>query len=106
MTLNFKKRHSLDNRKMESTRIKNKYPERVPVICEKSNNGSNIPDLDKSKYLVPCDLSVGQFIYVIRKRIKLSSEQAIFIFAMEIFQNTSLMCDLYEYNKMRTGSYI
>jgi GABA(A) receptor-associated protein len=32
------------------------------------------------RYLVPADLSVGQFVYVIRKRIKLPSEKAIFIF--------------------------
>jgi GABA(A) receptor-associated protein len=29
---------------------------------------------------VPADLTVGQFVYVIRKRIKLSPERAIFIF--------------------------
>lgn len=32
------------------------------------------------RYLVPADLTVGQFVYVIRKRIKLSAEKAIFIF--------------------------
>ena len=32
------------------------------------------------RYLVPSDLTVGQFVYVIRKRIKLSPERAIFIF--------------------------
>ena len=29
---------------------------------------------------MPADLSVGQFVYVIRKRIQLPSEKAIFIF--------------------------
>lgn len=33
-----------------------------------------------SRFLVPADLTVGQFVYVIRKRIKLSPEKAIFIF--------------------------
>jgi hypothetical protein len=33
-----------------------------------------------SRYLVPADLSVGQFTYVIRKRIRLPPEKAIFIF--------------------------
>ena len=32
------------------------------------------------RYLVPADLTVGQFVYVIRKRIKVSSEEAIFMF--------------------------
>lgn len=79
--MNFKKLHKFEDRLQESTRIINKYPERIPVICEKSkNNNDNIPKLDKSKYLVPIDLTIGQFMFVIRKRIKLSSEQAIFVF--------------------------
>lgn len=32
------------------------------------------------RYLVPADLSVGQFVYVVRKRIKLEAEKAIFVF--------------------------
>eukprot|EP00607_Mallomonas_marina_P001047 CAMPEP_0182427252 /NCGR_PEP_ID=MMETSP1167-20130531/16371_1 /TAXON_ID=2988 /ORGANISM="Mallomonas Sp, Strain CCMP3275" /LENGTH=115 /DNA_ID=CAMNT_0024609365 /DNA_START=94 /DNA_END=441 /DNA_ORIENTATION=+ len=75
----FKVEHNLDQRKQESERIRNKYPERVPVICEKSDR-SNVPEIDKKKYLVPGDLTVGQFMYVIRKRLKLPAEQAIFLF--------------------------
>ncbi len=60
-------------------RIRSKYPDRIPVICEKASR-SSIPDIDKKKYLVPSDLTVGHFVYVIRKRIKLPPEQAIFIF--------------------------
>jgi len=29
---------------------------------------------------VPADLTVGQFVFVIRRRIKLSPERAIFVF--------------------------
>lgn len=32
------------------------------------------------RYLVPADLTIGQFVYVVRKRIKLSAEKAIFVF--------------------------
>lgn len=32
------------------------------------------------RYLVPADLTVGQFVYVVRKRIKLGAEKAIFVF--------------------------
>ncbi|KAK2372290.1 Ubiquitin superfamily protein [Trifolium repens] len=39
-------------------------------------------------YLVPADLSVGQFVYVIRKRIKLSAEKAIFIFVDNVLPST------------------
>ena len=44
-----------------------RYPDRIPVICEKDPR-SDIPPVDKRKYLIPMDLTVGQFVYVIRKR--------------------------------------
>ena len=51
------------------------------MICEKAPKSDDIPDIDKKKYLVPCDLTVGQFVYVIRKRIKLKPEKALFIYS-------------------------
>ncbi len=69
----------VEKRKSEAERIRSKYPDRVPVICEKADR-SDIPDIDKKKYLVPSDLTVGQFHYVIRKRIKLAPEKALFLF--------------------------
>ena len=68
-------------------RIREKYPDRIPVIVEKAGR-SDIPDIDKKKYLVPGDLTAGQFVYVIRKRIKLSPEKAIFIFVNNILPPT------------------
>ena len=43
---------------------------------------------DQCRYLVPADLTVGQFVYVIRKRIKLSAEKAIFIFVKNVLPPT------------------
>ena len=40
------------------------------------------------RYLVPADLTVGQFVYVVRKRINLSPEKAIFIFVKNILPPT------------------
>jgi len=66
------------------------------VICEKVEK-SDIATIDKKKYLVPADLTVGQFVYVIRKRIKLSPEKAIFIFVDEVLPPTAaLMSSIYE----------
>jgi len=50
------------------------------VIVDKRAGDSSLPDIDKKKFLVPADLTIGQFMYVIRKRIKLAPEQAIFLF--------------------------
>jgi GABA(A) receptor-associated protein len=117
----------LEKRKAEAERIRQKYPDRIPVssqfrslivsfstheykvICEKADR-TDIPTIDKKKYLVPSvrpeslhpasltyspfqDLTVGQFVYVIRKRIKLAPEKAIFIFV------AALMSAIYEEHK-------
>ncbi|KAE8991197.1 hypothetical protein PF005_g22658 [Phytophthora fragariae] len=65
------------------------YSDRIPVICEKADP-SDIPDIDKKKFLVPVDLTVGQFVYVTRKRIKLSPEKAIFIFINNVLPPTGM----------------
>jgi GABA(A) receptor-associated protein len=97
--MSFKKRYDFDKRRDESARIRKKYPDRIPIIVEKAQ-GSNIVDIDKRKYLVPSNLTIGQFVYVIRKRIKLSPEQAIFIFVNNtIPPSTALISQVYEEHK-------
>jgi GABA(A) receptor-associated protein len=76
----FKERNSYEKRKAESSRIKAKYPDRIPVICE-IIKPTDLPELDKHKFLVPTELTVGQFLHVIRKRMdKLNPDQALFLF--------------------------
>merc|ERR1711924_323897 len=54
-------------------------PGSYPVICERAA-GSDIPEVDRKKYLVPSELTVAQFQYVVRKRLRLPAEQAMFLF--------------------------
>ncbi|CAM8998511.1 unnamed protein product [Rhodiola kirilowii] len=99
----FKMEHPFERRQAESARIRDKYPDRVPVIVEKAEK-SDIPDIDKKKYLVPSDLTVGQFVYVVRKRIKLSAVKAIFVFVENTLPPTAaLMSAIYEENKDEDG---
>jgi len=92
-----------EKRQAEAQRIREKYPDRIPVIVEKAEK-SDISDIDKKKYLVPADLTVGQFVYVIRKRIKLSPEKAIFIFVNNVLPPTAaLMSAIYEEHKDDDG---
>lgn len=93
--MSFKTKHSFQHRLEESTRIMEKYPDRIPVICEKKPGG-NTPDIDKNKYLVPNDLTVGQFIYVLRKHIKITSVEALYLFVNGTIPPTSeLMRNVY-----------
>lgn len=103
VTMTFKQENSLDKRKQESERIRTKYPDRVPVICEKDPR-SDITDIDKKKYLVPADLTVSQFTFVIRKRIKLPPESAMFLFVKNhLPQKSALMSSVYEEEKDEDG---
>lgn len=74
----FKEKHPFSKRQDEAFRILEEYPNRIPVICECI--GTGVPDIDRKKYLVPGDLSMAQFLYVIRKRIKIKPEQSIYLF--------------------------
>ncbi|ESW25948.1 hypothetical protein PHAVU_003G079300 [Phaseolus vulgaris] len=101
--ISFKLEHPLERRQAESTRIRDKYPDRIPVIVERAER-TDIPDIDKKKYLVPADLTVGQFVYVVRKRIKVSAEKAIFVFINNTLPPTAaLMSSIYEENKDDDG---
>ena len=99
----FKETNSFDKRKLESTKIRNKYPDRIPIICERANK-SDIPEIDRNKYLVPADLTLGQFIYIIRKRIKVPAEKSVFIFINgKIPPTSALISRLYDEHKDEDG---
>ena len=65
-----------EERRNECERITAKYPLRIPCIVE--TKGKNLPPMTKCKYLIPHDLTFQQFMYVIRKRLKLTSDKGIF----------------------------
>jgi len=94
----FKEEYSLKDRRDESCRIRAKYPDRVPVIVEQTKAGTTLTDIDKKKYLVPRDLTLGQFMYVIRKRIKLPPEQAIFLFINGTIPATTTLLNVMDDN--------
>lgn len=84
-----------DKRAAEARRIREKFPGRVPVIVERAAK-SDIPQIDKQKFLVPGDLTMGQFVYVIRKRLALPAEKALFVFVGNTLPTTgSLMREIF-----------
>lgn len=82
----------------EVDRIRNRFPSRIPVFITRAKNtdAKVLPNLQKNKFLVPMDLTVGQFIYIIRKQLEVSADKAIFIFVKNTLPTTSmLMKELY-----------
>lgn len=79
--------------------ILRKYPDRVPIYVNKKE-GSNVEDIAKHKYLVPRDMTMGNFIYVLRKNISLKSSQALFVFVDNlIVSNSEMMGEIYNRHK-------
>jgi len=98
----YKQKKSFNKRKKDSEEIISKYPQRIPVIVEPF--GDNVPEIDRSKYLVPDDLSMINFIYVIRKRLKLSSEVSIYLFVNDkIIPGMDYVSTIYEKYKDEDG---
>nr|CUU99738.1 hypothetical transcript [Hymenolepis microstoma] len=93
----------LDERLNDATKIKRKYPDRIPVIVER-HPGSQINDLDKHKFLVPNDITVAQFMWIIRKRLQLPAEKALFLFFDDFVPQSSwTMGQLYNERKSDDG---
>ena len=93
----------LEKRRAESRRIREKYPGRCCIIVSKALN-TDAPSVDRHKYLVPGDITMGQFTFVIRRRIKINSEKAIFMFIEGSLPATSaLMSAIYDEKKNEDG---
>jgi GABA(A) receptor-associated protein len=100
----YKNNYSFQQRLNESKGILLKYPDRIPIICEKLYGQQDLPDIDKHKYLVPYDLTLGQFIYIIRQRLKLHPDDAIFLFVNnKIMSIHQTIMNIYYYEKDPDG---
>jgi GABA(A) receptor-associated protein len=81
--------------KTNASKILRKYPDKIPVIF---NKAPNAPNIDKNKYIIPRDLQVSQLMFIIRKKIDISPEKAIFIFfgKNNLAQSNMLLSEVYE----------
>lgn len=57
--------------------MRERYPGRVPIVVDQHASCKHA--LDKRKFLVPDDLTAHQFMWVLRKRMRLEPSEAIFL---------------------------
>ncbi|EHH62735.1 hypothetical protein EGM_21170 [Macaca fascicularis] len=62
----FKQRKSLAIRQEEVAGIRAKFPNKIPVVVERYPRETFLPLLDKTKFLVPQELTMTQFLSIIR----------------------------------------
>jgi GABA(A) receptor-associated protein len=53
----------------------NKYPNRVPIVISSKSFKTQI-----NRFIVPLDMTVAQFIVILRNKTKLKPEEALYIF--------------------------
>jgi GABA(A) receptor-associated protein len=97
----FRSEHSLEKRLNEVNKMLLRYPDRVPVLISTVNDEVKI---EKHKYLVPKDITLSQFIHILRKSNpnKLSKNEALFYLIGDkgiIPKQSSLISELYHYHK-------
>ncbi|KAL7676046.1 hypothetical protein ACOME3_002302 [Neoechinorhynchus agilis] len=93
----YKKETSFESRKSESSQIRKRYPDRLPIILEPLYpDTTTLPTIDKKKFLAPFNLTACQFYSLVSRRLNLPPDTAIFFFVgKEIPSPSSTIQELY-----------
>eukprot|EP00746_Dinoflagellata_sp_MGD_P130809 gnl/MRDRNA2_/MRDRNA2_64679_c0_seq2.p1 gnl/MRDRNA2_/MRDRNA2_64679_c0~~gnl/MRDRNA2_/MRDRNA2_64679_c0_seq2.p1 ORF type:complete len:122 (+),score=19.89 gnl/MRDRNA2_/MRDRNA2_64679_c0_seq2:74-439(+) len=98
-----------EKRSAEARKILTKYPDRIPVICERAPR-STLPEIVKKKFLVPGNMLCGEFKYIIHKHIHqtstsaISADMTIYLFVGNSSPKTAaLMSEVYDSYKADDG---
>jgi GABA(A) receptor-associated protein len=95
----FKANTTLAARQEESSSYRRKFsPPRIPIILEHANSPQRPHvQLGNTKYVVPPEVRIGEFMFNIRKKIKFPAEFAAFLMVDDCIALPSLtMGEYYE----------
>ena len=80
MDFEFKKTNSLEKRLEQLEKIQKEYPDKIPIILERANK-CTINKIIKTKYILSNTLTMAEFIKIIRGKLELEPERALFFLA-------------------------
>ena len=87
----------IDDKLTEGQKIIIKYPNKIPIIINKFKYENDLQDINKTKYIVPNDMTFTNLIYIIRKKININSEKSIFITTNgKLCKSNSTLGELYD----------
>lgn len=102
----FKELYTFEKRKTHSSDIRIKYPERLPIIMQRSVNDKILGEMDKVKYLVSEELTIIEFMTILRKRLTVNKTTAIYLYNPDnkiIISGSNTMGYLYDKYKNEDG---
>ena len=82
-----KKKLNLSDRKALTSKILDKYPEKCPVFLSIDNKPNSI---HLSRYIVTYNLTMLQFLVIVRKKINIGAEESLTLF-IEVFNNNKII---------------
>ena len=100
----FHKQNTPEERSLDSSQKLKQHPDRVPVIIDRASPSA--PKVDRHKFLCPKNTTMAQFSFVVRKRMELAPEQAVFLFCGNdsVLPTTSLrMEEVYDNHAAEDG---
>ena len=77
MEFQYKINNSLDNRKSQYRKVIENHPDSVPVILERAK-GCTINKTIKTKYILSKELTIAEFVKIIREKLELNPDRALF----------------------------
>lgn len=98
----FHRSYPLEKRIEVSTKLVGKYKDKIPVIVSKGK--ANAPELTKNKFLVSSDVTLGKFLYELRKHMAVHNYEGIYLFINNVIPATNMnMGELYNKHKEDDG---
>ena len=90
LNFNFKVNNSLKDRIESYKQISKKYPNKIPIICEKYPKCNDIEELNKTKFLIEKTHKIKEFLILLEKNNKLSHPICLIINEKIIDENENL----------------
>ena len=107
MEFDFKTNNSLEKRIKQYEKLKQEHPTKVPIILEKSLN-CNLNQIIKSKYILSNDLTIAEFIFIIKEKLELEPERALFFLANGKYSisGNAILGDVYDRYKDKEDGFL
>ena len=82
----FRITRSMEQRRSDNDRMQKFYPNSIQVVLQ-----SKSIFLDRSKYLVPNNLTIGQFLFYLRQKISVNTNKGLYLFVEQIDKDEKTM---------------
>jgi hypothetical protein len=98
--------NSFETRKKKSELLLSKYSDKIPMILEKSSKEKYLPKIERTKYLVPHDLTIASVMQILKKNLKIDEHISIYLSICNqniILSGSQSISDIYSKYKSTDG---